>query len=595
MVTQPAPVPAVLDRAQEAWAAGDGATAWTLFDEAFRRAEAEGDRASQVTAALGLARSQQYNLTPGLLPVRLHAAYELATDPAPRLRLAAALARCWAYAGEPQRAGPFAAESLALAERLDDPALAADALDAALASHWGPDDLASRREWALRLGDAAAHLRDPDARLQAELWGLTVAWEILDLPRMHRSMRAIELLAEESPRARFFAASRRLPLELLRGNDAAAPRLIAQAEAAEAEAVIPDAVAVLLSMRGYTAYFSGDADTCAELAPAVEEYGEEHGVAVVRAEGGMMWLGAGRLDRVARIVGSFTPAVLAGLSRGSDWLLTLQCVLEGAIAVTDREVLAGVVELLEPYAGRSVVNAGAVMWHGVTDDTLARAHALLGHQAAAARHRAAALATYDRIGARWWRDRIRGDLPRAAEGTTQPRERVVHLHEVPGGLWRVGPPGASAVLPRMRGLEHLHAILSRPETDVSALDLAGSAEVVIQSGLEVLDDRARAAYRARLAELDRQLGESERADLRWERDAIAAELAGGTGLAGRRRLTGSHDERARVAVRKAIVAALARIAEADPGLARHLHDRVRTGSQCRYDNDPEHPVTWVLR
>ena len=148
-----------------------------------------------------------YNLTPGLLPVRLHAAYDATTEPAPRARLAAALARCWSYANEPVRARPFALEALDLADGLDDPLLLADALDAALASHWGPDDLARRRDWAVRLDDAAAHLRDPDARLQAQLWGLTVAWEVLDLPRMHRCMRAIELLGEESPRARFFAAT----------------------------------------------------------------------------------------------------------------------------------------------------------------------------------------------------------------------------------------------------------------------------------------------------------------------------------------------------------------------------------------------------
>src|SRR6185295_4068234 len=147
---------------------------------------------------------------------------------------------CWSYANEPVRARPFALEALNLAEGLDDPPLLADALDAALAAHWGPDELAKRRDWAVRLDDAAAHLRDPDARLQAQLWGLTVAWEVLDLPRMHRSMHAIELLAEESPRARFFATSRRLPLELLRGRVDVVPMLVEGAEAAAAEAVIPD-------------------------------------------------------------------------------------------------------------------------------------------------------------------------------------------------------------------------------------------------------------------------------------------------------------------------------------------------------------------
>jgi hypothetical protein len=48
-------------------------------------------------------------------------------------------------------------------------------------------------------------------------------------------------------------------------------------------------------------------------------------------------------------------------------------------------------------------------------------------------------------------------------------------------------------------------------------------------------------------------------------------------------------------VRKAIVAALARIAETDPWLGRHLNDRVRTGTECRYESDPDHQVRWLLQ
>jgi hypothetical protein len=557
-----------------------------FFGRAADLAEGEGDLATRIAAVLGLARGQQFNLTPGLLPVRLHAAYDATTEPAPRARLAAALARCWSYANEPVRARPFALEALDLADGLDDPLLVADALDAALAAHWGPDELARRRDWAGRLADAAAHLRDPDARLQAQLWGLTVAWEVLDLPRMHRCMRAVELLAEESPKARFFAASRRLPLELLRGNLGVAPLLVDSAERAAAEAVIPDVEGVLHSMRGYSALTAGDVATCAEEAGAFEAYATTHGVSTVRAEAATMWLGAQRLDKVAEMIGAFTRDVLAGLPRDADWLLTMQCLLEGALGVGDRDLAAALVEQLAPYAGRSVVNAGAVMWHGVTDDTLARAHALLGDADAAARHRAAALATYERVGARWWRDRLAGALASPAEDRSEP---VVHLHEQPGGLWLVGREGATFVLPRMRGLAHLHRLLSEPGRDVPATALVG-AEVVEQPGLEHLDEAARHAYRARLEQLDPDRPADDE-----ERTWLLEQLGAATGLAGRRRTTGSTDERARVAVRKAIVGALARVAETDPWLGRHLHDRVHTGLECRYEPDPDHPVRWLLR
>jgi tetratricopeptide (TPR) repeat protein len=592
MACDPTSAASLLALAEEAWAGGDGEAAIAFFERAADVAEEQDDPGGRTAAVLGLARGQHYNLTPGLLPVRLHATYDAVEEPQPRARLAAALARCWAYANEPGRARPFAVEALHLADQQDDPVLLADALDAALASHWGPGDLALRRDWAVRLADAAAHLGDHDARLQAQLWSLTVAWEVLDLPRMHRSMRAIEQLAEESPRTEFFAATRRLPLELLRQNLEVAPLLVECAAAAAQTAVIPDAAGMLHGMRGYTAFFTGDADGCAAEAPAFEAYAVEFGVATVRAEAAVVWLGAGRLDKVAEMIGAFTPEVLSGLPQDSDWLLVLQCVLEGALAIRDIEVTAAALTLLAPYAGRSVVNAGAVMWHGVTDDTLSRAYALLGDAEASARHRAAALATYERIGASWWRDRLRAQLP--AEPPSAADVISVHLHQQPGGLWLVGREGATFVLPRMRGLAHLHALLSRPDTDLPSMNLVGG-EVIEQAALDVLDDDSRRILRARLSELDAELAHSDRPELSDERHAVASYLASATGLGGRHRTTGSHAERARVAVRKAIVAALGRIAESDPWLGRHLRDRVRTGFECRYETDPDHPVRWILQ
>jgi hypothetical protein len=117
----------------------------------------------------------------------------------------------------------------------------------------------------------------------------------------------------------------------------------------------------------------------------------------------------------------------------------------------------------------------------------------------------------------------------------------------------------------------------------------------------VIDAQALSAYRARLADIDADLTEAEswadesRASLlRLERAALLDEIGSATGLGDRRRRFSTTQERARIAVRKAIVAALSRVAEHDGSLARQLHDCVRTGSSCRYDPDPARPVAWVL-
>ena len=108
-----------------------------------------------------------------------------------RARLGAALARCWAYAGNSPRARVFADEAVAEAERTTQAGLLADCLDAALACNWGPDELSVRVRLAARLDEVAAHVLDPNARLQAHLWGLQTACEVLDLQSIHRHMRAL--------------------------------------------------------------------------------------------------------------------------------------------------------------------------------------------------------------------------------------------------------------------------------------------------------------------------------------------------------------------------------------------------------------------
>ena len=46
-------------------------------------------------------------------------------------------------------------------------------------------------------------------------------------------------------------------------------------------------------------------------------------------------------------------------------------------------------------------------------------------------------------------------------------------------------------------------------------------------------------------------------------------------------------------MRKALAAAIDRIAEVDGGLGRLLRDCVHTGTRCVYDPDPTRPVTWL--
>jgi hypothetical protein len=560
-----------------------------------------GDLPDPALQALRLAATYVFGTEPGRIPAVLHEAFEASSDDRVRARLGATLARCWVYAGAHTRAVPFADAALAHAKATGDGALLADALDAALATHWGPDELSVRTELARQLDDVTAHLNDVDARTRAHLWTLTVALELLDLPAMNRQMRALEVLGEESSRAMFFAASRRLTLDLMRGRTDTAAELVAVASRASETAGLADGWLVVSSMRGYAAVHSGDRSTAAELAQLAEDFAITEGVRELYAEAAWLWLGAGEIERAIALAATFDAGVLAALPRDFSYLPTLQLVLDVALHAADTDLVARVAPLLAPYAGRPVIASGGVMFHGVTDDTLSRAADVRGDHAEAARQRADALATYTRIGATWWRRRLEQWSPPLRSAADSPTtDRRMTLRPGPPGMWLVGHAGTTTPVPARKGMTHLHVLLSRPGNGVDAVTLAGGAVAESDLGPRA-DATALAAYRRRLRELDDALDAADvhgdvtgAESLVAERAALLAEVSAATGLGGRARLVGGSAERARVTVRKAIVTAIDTITTADPVVGRHLASHIRTGFTCSYEPDADQASTWEL-
>jgi hypothetical protein len=192
-------------------------------------------------------------------------------------------------------------------------------------------------------------------------------------------------------------------------------------------------------------------------------------------------------------------------------------------------------------------------------------------------------------------------------GASPATSDVLHLRPGADGIWWVGPGASPSPMREMKGLRYLHHLLQRPGAEVAAADLAAAVAghpgsvVVERVPVEVADRRALAAYRQRLGEIDAELDEARSwsddarvPTLAAEREALLAELRTAVGLDGRARTAADASERARVAVRKAIVAAVERIATVDPRMARIVTDTVTTGAWCRYDPDPHRPVRWVL-
>lgn len=585
-------------------AAGRVAAARAALLRAYYQARNSGDAELMAAAALGLPSGQYFGTHPGQVPALIHEAYAAAVESRSRCRLAAALARAWVYGGDAPRAVAFAREAVDLADRLDDPEIIADALDAALVTCWGPEDFAERLALSARLADTAAHLAEPAPRLTAHLWRLTTAWECLDVVAVQRQLRALDLLAEETGSARdaFFAASRRAMHALVTGDIDAADQLIASTRDLGAEAAEPDLEAVVHSLVADRARQVGDVEALRREAAAFDAYGAGEGVASVSAEAAVLWLAADEPERALQLLHQVVGAGLDTVARDVDFLLTVTSLVEVAAALHSDDIAADGVRLLTPFAGRTVLNAGAVTFHGVVDDYLHRAeHALGRPDATRWRHNTAS--SYERIGAAWWRGRLAEPTPT----TRSAPPLTVHLHRDGELGWLVGGDGTTIAMPDLKGLYYLRELLRSPGVDMPSLDLsaassghAGIAVIEPDTG-DVVDRQALTAYRSRLRDIDTELDEAEtwtdhgRLDrLRLERDALLDEVHMATGLGGRHRRFASTHERARVAVRKAIASTVDRINRHDPALARLLRDTIHTGVSCRYDPDPTRPVTWLL-
>jgi tetratricopeptide (TPR) repeat protein len=246
---------------------------------------------------------------------------------------------------------------------------------------------------------------------------------------------------------------------------------------------------------------------------------------------------------------------------------------------------------------------------------LVRLHAQAGNRAAArveASRAAAALAGLDvvlpaddvalleRVGVA---AATGGGPPAARTATLTRQERC----------WVAACGDTRARLRDTKGLGYLAELLRNPGVERHALDLVDRVEGVavgeaaldrrhLGDAGELLDAKARTAYRHRIEALRGQIddalatGAEERAEnLQAELDQLVGQLAAAFGLGGRARRASSAAERARVNVTRALRTATAALGEALPEAGTLLDRRLRTGLYCAYEPDAGDDVRWVVQ
>jgi hypothetical protein len=579
--------------------AGRLALARASYLDAAALALAGGDQAGLARAALGLQAvgaktgpSAEREQTIALL--QQAAGTTGLTDDLAAL-VSAALARDLYHSLDAPRADQarqLASLAVSLARRSGDPATLAHCLIAAHDVCWRPGSARERLAILDEQLALASQLRSADLTVQARLLRATALLE-LGSPAAHAELGLFcrESMQLGDAAARWDAQSRRAAAALLAGRLEETETLIAAAGQAAISMGSADAVLIHDIQRWELARFQagrgGYRRRHPDGPPPVETW--PPWVALQAAE-------SGDLERAAAVMAGF-PVEQSdgpGATVGYDlWFPSIAA--EAAARCGTSSQRRQLYQRLLPLAGTHVVCGATVAYAGAVDHYLGLLAASLGEPGAATAHLAAAAAQHHQLGATAWAQLSAQEQARL--GPAADAADTANLFRREGAVWHITYHGKAVRMPDAKGLGDIATLLARPGEPVRASQLAG---LVAPAGADpVLDDRARAAYKARLAELDQDIDDAtagndpERAArAAAERDALISELTHALGLGGRSRRLGDDTERARKAVTARIHHAIGRLQRYHPDLAAHLRAAIRTGTACTYQ--PAQPTDWTV-
>lgn len=624
-------IASLLEAAEARRRAGWLSDARELFLQAAQAAETDGDGPSLVTAVLGAGgiwvHEQRGTVDLSVAQSLWRRAEELAVPGSVgAARLAVRQAAEATYEGAPIEVVAAAVEHM---RSLHDDLATAEALSLFHHAQLGPRFAEVRLGVAEELLSMAVHAGDHLLTLMGLCWR-TVDLFLLGDPRAGQSLQE---LRERSAAERCEAIE--FIVEVLGAMTLARAGRFEDAEAASTHAAErgtavgdPDAPAYHGAMLAMLRWWEGRA---AEILDAVRGLSisprlglNDH---VYVAGDALLSAVTGDLDGAEEAVARLNGIGLERLPQSSTWLSTQFLVAETSYVLGDAQTASTVGELISSFAHLPVMPSLAVMCLGSAERAVGLAAATTGHADAAVHHLDAAIRADHRLGNRPMavltehelaaifraRDR-QGDLARSEAlarratdrarrlGMTLPEppdwlkrgfaERTIRrsheasLQRCPGG-WRTVVDGRATMFANQVGFGYLAELVSRPGQDCHVLDLATRGQLRSRLADEVVDHRAIESYRRRTEELTRLLDDVDLSlevaeQYREELADLAAAVASAVGLGGKVRHFPDNDERARTAVRKALMRAVERVDDAEPELGQHLRSSLITGIICRY-------------
>jgi len=532
----------------------------------------------------------------------------------------------------------MAEEAVALARGAGDEVALVQALAALCDAIAGPEHVAARTGLAAEIVDVGTRLRDPRIELLGRRLSVVALLEQGDVDGADREIQAFAAAAAtmRRPFYSWYVPLWRATRAGMDGRLAEAWAALAEAEAVVAASDTENGPMLTTTLRWH---LLSELDHTEEIAAllAGSRLDELPGLwplvsrSLCAAQLGQPDASRALLDTAA--------ARLPDAERDSEWLPMVAQVAETVGLLGSHPVAAWAYDALLPYQSHFAVEGIGAGVRGPVERSLGTLAASLGRREDALAHFDAALAAAGRVGAglvvaRTLRDAgvSLGDRDRLAEARRRYQalgadRRVAEIDRLLGGdaeeapppvagnvfrregeVWRVVHAGREVRLRDSKGLRDLARMLGEPARPFPAVELAGApagpggdagAEGLHAQGDlgELVDAQAREAYRRRLADLDEEIDDADRAadversaKAAAEKEALVAHLAAAYGLGGRPRRTGDPAERARQTVTARIREAMTRIDSAHPDLGRHLRRSVRTGRICVYE--PDSPIEW---
>lgn len=630
----------------EAWtAAGKRGLARAPSLEAAELARKLGDATTLARAALALAETGEFGAIDREKLGWLEAALALleADQGVLRFRVLTRLSReLWSDPKSTARRREVTRELLATARELHDPRLLWRALDARFQALWGPNGHAERAEILQELRALAGAFDDTETYLDLHRHALLIAAETGNLALFSEELNAFVSKAEplKRPALAETIVQRRLLLTLAHGEVSSTERLISSYRELSEAVQNPQAEMGYRFIMSLLAADTGKPDELAALVPGFLLDAERlPNLPFVRARLANVCALLGRTDEARRQLETVLAHSFASLNEDVSTLACLAFLAESAWLLEDAASAAILYERLAPHR-HLVVSIGSTLCLGAAERYLGLLSWTLGRRDEAIEALTRAHATHRRMKSPPWAARSGRELAQLLTERGQSADvaparelQLEYEHHARSGIAPLGAPRAPSLITQARaptataslirngeiwalefasnttrmrdakGLRVLAALLATPGREQHVLELVG-ASAIRQEGMSaepVLDAKARASYRARIAQLREAADEAaERGDTaaqlraREELEALDDELRRVTGLGGRARSSGA-PERARVAVAKALERTMKALESHHPAAFAHLTRSLRTGLFCVYDPDPSASIAWTVR